>query len=44
MKLIMEEVRLPTGHYEDELNESSGNTECSYYISGTFSTSEAKKQ
>ena len=44
MKLIMEGASLLTGHYEDELNEASGSTERNYYISGTFSTPEAKNR
>ena len=42
MKLIMEGASLLTGTFEDELNEASGATERNYYISGTFSTPEAK--
>lgn len=44
MKLIMEGASLLTGFYEDELNEASGSTERNYYISGIFSTPEAKNR
>ena len=44
MKLIMEGASLLTGHYEDEMNESTGNTERNYYISGIFSTPEQKNR
>lgn len=44
MKLIMEGASVLTGHYEDELNEASGSTERNYYISGIFSTPEAKNR
>lgn len=44
MKLIMEGASLLTGHYEDEMNEASGSTERNYYISGIFSTPEAKNR
>jgi hypothetical protein len=44
MKLIMEGASLLSGHYEDEMNESTGNTERNYYISGIFSTPEAKNR
>lgn len=44
MKLIMENALLLDGSIEDELNESSGATERNYYISGIFSTPEAKNR
>jgi len=44
MKLIMEGASLLTGTFEDEMNEASGQTERNYYISGTFSTPEAKNR
>jgi hypothetical protein len=44
MKLIMENAVLLDGSIEDELNESSGATERNYYISGIFSTPEAKNR
>ena len=44
MKLIMEGASLLSGHFEDEMNESTGNTERNYYISGIFSTPEAKNR
>lgn len=40
----MENAALLTGHYEDELNEGTGNTERNYYISGIFSTPEKKNR
>jgi len=44
MKLIMEGASLLTGHFEDEMNEGTGSTERNYYISGIFSTPEAKNR
>lgn len=44
MKLIMEGASLLDGHFEDEMNESTGNTERNYYISGIFSTPEKKNR
>jgi hypothetical protein len=44
MKLIMEGASLLSGHFEDEMNESTGSTERNYYISGIFSTPEAKNR
>ncbi len=44
MKLITEEPLALTGFYEDELSEASGQTERNYYISGIFSTPEAKNR
>jgi hypothetical protein len=44
MKLIMEDPLLLDGSIEETLNESTGNTERNYYISGTFSTPEAKNR
>jgi hypothetical protein len=44
MKLIMEDPLLLDGSIEETLNESTGTTERNYYISGTFSTPEAKNR
>jgi hypothetical protein len=44
MKLIMENAALLDGSIEDELNEASGQAERNYYISGIFSTPEAKNR
>jgi hypothetical protein len=44
MKLIMENAVLLDGSIEDELNEASGQAERNYYISGIFSTPEAKNR
>lgn len=44
MKLILEGCALLNGEIEDELNEASGATERNYYISGIFSTPEAKNR
>jgi len=44
MKLIMEDPLLLDGSIEENLNESTGNTERNYYISGTFSTPEVKNR
>ena len=44
MKLIMEDPLLLDGSIEETLNESTGNTERNYYISGIFSTPEAKNR
>ena len=44
MKLIMEGASLLTGTFEDEINESTGNTERNYYISGIFSTPDKKNR
>ena len=44
MKLIMEGASLLTGTFEDEMNESTGNTERNYYISGIFSTPNKKNR
>ena len=44
MKLIMEEGKELEGTIEDELNESSGTTERNYYLSGVFSTPDAKNR
>ena len=44
MKLIMEDPLLLDGSIEETLNEGTGNTERNYYISGIFSTPEAKNR
>ena len=44
MKLIMENAVLLDGSIEDELNEAEGSTERNYYISGIFSTPDAKNR
>jgi len=44
MKLILEGCSLLTGEIEDELNESSGQTERNYYLSGICSTPEVKNR
>lgn len=44
MKLFMEEALSLDGTIEDELNESTGNAERNYYISGIFSTPEVKNR
>jgi len=44
MKLITEKAIVLNGYSEEELNEATGITEKNYYISGIFSTPEAKNR